>query len=148
MLTSGPPELPGLIAASVWMKSEIAYWLGRSPRTERPLALTIPAGTGKSRPSGVPIASTQSPMRAGLSSPRHAVGVGDDVVVGEDVAVLGDDETGAAGLTRLLAHVGVELTEEVLEAGGHAPGARAHRAVCVALGVDRDHGRRDVLRDL
>src|ERR671927_288446 len=40
--TSGPPELPGLIAASVWMKSWMlrAELLGRS--STRPFALLIP----------------------------------------------------------------------------------------------------------
>ena len=77
MLTSGPPEFPGLIAASVWMKSEIAYWPGsrlRSSRPPRPLALMIPAVTVKSSPSGLPIASTHSPIRAPVSSPRATVG--------------------------------------------------------------------------
>ena len=34
---SGPPELPGLMAASVWMKGTRP-----SPGSERPLALTMP----------------------------------------------------------------------------------------------------------
>ena len=42
-LTSGPPELPGLSAASVWMTSPIRrpFWA----RSERPTALTMPAVT-------------------------------------------------------------------------------------------------------
>ena len=45
MLTSGPPELPRLMAASVWMKSSI---VGRLPPTPswRPLALTMPGRDG------------------------------------------------------------------------------------------------------
>ena len=40
MLNKGPPEFPGLIGASVWMKSSY----GPAPMM-RPLALTIPAVT-------------------------------------------------------------------------------------------------------
>jgi hypothetical protein len=47
--TSGPPELPGLIGASVWMKSSIAQ---RLP----------------------PMASTHSPMRAPSELPSRTVG--------------------------------------------------------------------------
>ncbi len=40
-LTRGPPELPGLIEASVWMKfSYVAM-----PTSERPVALTTPTVT-------------------------------------------------------------------------------------------------------
>ena len=66
MLTSGPPELPGLIAASVWIASMTVLasrrcrWL--SPvRTGRFSALTMPLVTVPCRPSGEPIATTCSP---------------------------------------------------------------------------------------
>ena len=39
--TSAPPELPGLIAASVWMKSSYS----EKPRFLRPSALTMPSET-------------------------------------------------------------------------------------------------------
>jgi len=55
MLTSGPPELPGLMAASVWMKSSNGPW----PML-RALALTMPAVTVACRPKGEPTAMTQS----------------------------------------------------------------------------------------
>ncbi len=42
-LTSGPPELPGLSAASVWMISSINR--PDRARMERPSALTMPAVT-------------------------------------------------------------------------------------------------------
>jgi len=43
MFRSGPPELPGLIAASVWMKSPMLRPSFRSsPASRRPLALMIP----------------------------------------------------------------------------------------------------------
>ena len=44
-LNSGPPELPGFTAASVWMNGTAA-----SPGSERDLALTMPEVTVLSRP--------------------------------------------------------------------------------------------------
>jgi len=63
---SGPPEFPGLIAASVWRKSSYG------PAMTRPLALMIPAVTVPSRPKGLPMATTQSPTRAASESPSEA----------------------------------------------------------------------------
>ena len=77
MLTSGPPELPGLMAASVWMKFSIAYGLfprSMMPSVPRPIALTIPAVIVKSRPNGLPSASTHSPTRTASSGARSAAG--------------------------------------------------------------------------
>ena len=68
-LTSGPPLLPGLMAASVWMKSSRSVM----PRP-RPLALTMPAVTVPSRPKGWPRASTQSPTSTSLLLPSLASG--------------------------------------------------------------------------
>ena len=56
-LTSAPPELPGLIAASVWMKSSRPSRL----MPVRPSALTMPEVTVCWRPKGLPIAITKSP---------------------------------------------------------------------------------------
>ena len=59
--TSGPPELPGLIAASVWIALMNA---GSSPspaETGRLRALTMPVVTVPRRPSGAPMATTGSP---------------------------------------------------------------------------------------
>ena len=59
MSNSGPPELPWLIAASVWMKSSYGpYWMSRL-RAE-----TIPSVTEPPSPNGLPIAITQSPTCA------------------------------------------------------------------------------------
>ena len=52
--TRAPPELPGLIDASVWMKSSKPS--GESPL--RPSALTIPDVTVCPMPNGLPIAIT------------------------------------------------------------------------------------------
>src|SRR5213592_4290121 len=67
MLTSGPPELPGLMAASVWMKSSNGPW----PML-RALALTMPAVTVACRPNGEPTAMTQSPTCIRSESPSRA----------------------------------------------------------------------------
>jgi hypothetical protein len=73
-LTSGPPELPGLIAASVWMKSWMLLCERPGRFSARPLALMIPCVTVNVRfsPSGLPTASTHSPTRAASLSPNGA----------------------------------------------------------------------------
>src|SRR5579859_4621719 len=68
ILTSGPPELPGLMAASVCMND----WNWRPPGRLRPLAETMPAVTVASRSNGLPMASTQSPTLILSESPRRA----------------------------------------------------------------------------
>ena len=63
----GPPELPGLMAASVCMKS----WKSRSrPRARRwrPLALTMPNVTVWLRPKELPMAKTHSPTSSASES--------------------------------------------------------------------------------
>ena len=59
MLTSAPPELPELIAASVCINASIPPLL--SIFILRDLALTIPAVTVELRLYGFPIAKTHSP---------------------------------------------------------------------------------------
>ena len=59
--TSGPPELPGLMAASVWIASKTA-WLFWSPEvTGRATLLTMPEVTVSDSPSGAPTATTAWP---------------------------------------------------------------------------------------
>src|ERR687897_507989 len=78
---SGPPELPGLIAASVWMTFSMRRPL--SPLMERPSALTTPAVTLRWKPKGLPMATTSwpttrfpaSPSVAGLGCPPAAPAV-------------------------------------------------------------------------
>jgi hypothetical protein len=58
--TSGPPELPGLIAASVWIapgmaKEPLSDWMSRS------IAETTPTDSDWRSPNGEPIAATGSP---------------------------------------------------------------------------------------
>ncbi len=69
VLNSGPPELPGFTATSVWMKGTSS-----SSGSERPLALTTPAVTEFSKPNGEPIASTHSPTRKVLLLPSTTTG--------------------------------------------------------------------------
>jgi hypothetical protein len=52
--TKGPPELPGLSAASVWITSSISRPV--EARMERPSAETTPVVTVHSKPSGLPMA--------------------------------------------------------------------------------------------
>ena len=68
-LISGPPELPGFTATSVWMKGTMP-----SSGSERPLALTTPAVTLFSKPNGEPMASTHSPTASWRVLPSGSVG--------------------------------------------------------------------------
>jgi hypothetical protein len=70
--TSAPPELPGLIAASVWITDGIT---SRPPSSasstaiSRLSALMMPVVTDASSPNGEPIATTVSPTISGSSAP-------------------------------------------------------------------------------
>ena len=56
MSSSGPPELPWLIGASVWIAPEIEKLFGAV--IVRSIALTIPAVIVSVSPNGLPIATT------------------------------------------------------------------------------------------
>ena len=56
---SGPPEFPGLIAASVWMTFVIGLPVGL--RTSRPRPEMTPCVSVWSRPKGLPTANTDAP---------------------------------------------------------------------------------------
>ena len=68
-LNSGPPELPGFTAASVWMNGTY-----ESPGSDRYLALTMPEVTVFSKPYGWPMATTHSPIRVFSGSPTGTTG--------------------------------------------------------------------------
>ncbi len=68
VFTTGPPELPGLMAASVWMKSS------KRPPITRLLPLMTPTVTVWSRPKGLPMAITASPTFASAERPNGTVG--------------------------------------------------------------------------
>ena len=58
--SSGPPEFPGLIDASVWIAPSISNLV--SPSTVRSVAETMPTERdGGPRRTGLPIAATGSP---------------------------------------------------------------------------------------
>ncbi len=69
--SSGPPELPGLIEASVWSALMYEFLLPvPSPEaTGRFLALTMPVVTVLDRPNGAPIAIVASPTATLSESP-------------------------------------------------------------------------------
>ena len=69
VLNSGPPELPGFTATSVWMKGTKV-----SSGSALPLALTTPALTLFSKPNGEPMASTHSPTRKSCALPNLTTG--------------------------------------------------------------------------
>src|SRR5262245_10302757 len=68
--TSGPPELPGLSAASVWIRSSIMRPV--VARNERPSAGMPPTGTGAPRPGGLPMALASCPRRSPFELPSSA----------------------------------------------------------------------------
>ena len=65
--TSGPPELPGLIAASVWIAPAIENSV--SDATLRSTAETIPTDSDPACPNGDPIAATGCPTSTCELSP-------------------------------------------------------------------------------
>ena len=72
---SGPPLLPGLIAASVWMRLVSCWAGGPSTVIVRPLADTIPLVTlFEYVPSGLPMATTSWPTLSADESPIAAAG--------------------------------------------------------------------------
>ena len=75
-LTSAPPELPGLMAASVWIALNSGLRSPFSPGTStvRLSALTMPVVTVPDRPSGEPMAMTRSPTTSPRDSPSVAAG--------------------------------------------------------------------------
>ena len=140
-LTSGPPELPGLMAASVWMKSWMLPWpRPGSPCSARPLALTMPEVTVKVRPSpsGLPMASTHSPTRASSLLPS-----------GDRGQTLGVDlEDGHVGVRIGADDLGLELTA-VEQPDRHLLGALDHVVVGEDVAVGRDdEARAAALLDL
>ncbi|MYL02409.1 MAG: hypothetical protein F4013_12160 [Gammaproteobacteria bacterium] len=71
MFTSAPPELPGLIDASVWMKSSMGLGAAslRTRGMDLPRALTMPEVTVWVSPKGLPMATTKSPTCTASESP-------------------------------------------------------------------------------
>jgi hypothetical protein len=72
--TNGPPEFPGLMAASVWIASMTSSATPGAPpaSTGRFSADTMPLVTVPARPSGEPTATTGSPTARSVESPSAA----------------------------------------------------------------------------
>ena len=92
---SGPPLLPGLMEASVWMKSSYGPW----PMT-RPVALTMPVVTVRSRPNGLPMAITGSPTWSWVESPSGITGRPVASTLSSARSVLGSRPTSLAAISR------------------------------------------------
>src|SRR5882724_170819 len=71
----GPPLLPGLRAASVWITLSISR--PELARNERARALTTPAVTVAWKPYGLPMATTSWPGWMALVSPSVTIGSAD-----------------------------------------------------------------------
>lgn len=69
-INKGPPLLPGLMAASVWIMSSYAA----TPTFALPVALITPMETVCDRPKGFPIAMAHCPARIVSESPNFAEG--------------------------------------------------------------------------
>mmetsp|Transcript_11334 Transcript_11334/g.36152 ORF Transcript_11334/g.36152 Transcript_11334/m.36152 type:complete len:284 (+) Transcript_11334:582-1433(+) len=74
-LSSGPPELPGLIAASVCMKLTFLFGMPTSA-AERDSDEMMPSVTVESSPTALPMAIAQSPTCSSSERPSGAVGSG------------------------------------------------------------------------
>ena len=73
MLSRGPPELPKLIAASVWMKFSNERVCSLKP-SARPFAEMTPTVSVFSNWNGLPMAIAQSPLRMRSESPSGMFG--------------------------------------------------------------------------
>ena len=152
--TSGPPELPGFSAASVWITSSI-----RRPcreRSDRPSAETTPAVTVDSKPSGLPIAMTRWPRRNVFESPsarqpchpgyrleQCEIGIG---IVAEHVR-LGRMPVGERHFHPTCASDDVAVRHDQTVAGDDD--ARPQTGAAVRAGrLNANHGVADVVRDL
>ena len=71
--SSGPPELPGLIEASVWIAPSISKSVSES--IERSVAETTPTESDWFWPNGLPIAATGSPTWTSVAEPSERVQV-------------------------------------------------------------------------
>ena len=83
---SGPPELPGLMAASVWiMFWRVSVCVPSPPAvTERPRAEMMPwvtVGVPAASPSALPMATTASPTTALPEFPKVTVGRFDALLI-------------------------------------------------------------------
>ena len=126
-LNSGPPELPGFTAASVWMK--VTNECRCHPAADAPMALTTPAVTLFSKPNGEPMAITHWPGRscAGIAEAhrrqagggdldqRHVAALVDADDLGHELAPVGELDRHFRGIgdhVRIGEHVAVGTDDE------------------------------------
>ena len=128
--SSGPPELPGLIGASVWMTLSIVKPLGAW--IVRPRPEMMPAVAVRSRPSGKPMAIALSPTVT-LSESANVSGLSCRSVVGVD------PQDGEVGGRVGADHLGVDAATLVVEDDLHLVGALHD----VIVGDDRAVGGDD-----
>ncbi len=95
---SGPPLLPGLTAASVWIASGIVNPVGAG--IDRFTPLTIPDVTVPLRLNGLPIATTLCPIVAGPG----INGIGDTDSGGESIAIAARSLCGSVPTTDPVRH--------------------------------------------
>ena len=150
--STGPPEFPGLRAASVWMTPVIAKPFGESICLRSPE--TIPLDSDPCRPKGAPIATTGSPTlqagRVGEGERAHVAGRDVELQHGEidrglDAPHMRTHATPADGdhdLVLLADHVGVRhhvvgAVDQETRPGAPAGRHRHHRRR--GLAVDRAH---------
>ena len=146
--SSGPPELPGLIGASVWIALEIVNPFGAL--IWRWTAETIPAVAVRSRPNGLPIATTGSPTltpgRGAELERLQLVGAGVDLEHGDVGGRVRAEDLGVEGLAVLAADadgdvVGagddVGVGEDVAVVVDDEAGAGGGAALRLAEGVER-----------
>ena len=75
-LKSGPPELPGLMAVSVWIASVVRRQTAAGAMICVPIWETIPEESDSTCPNGAPIAATGSPILTSEELPIGAWGIG------------------------------------------------------------------------
>ena len=97
--SSGPPELPGLMAASVWMTSLMGRFV--TDWISRPRALMTPVVSVWSRPNGLPMAKTFWPTCRSAELPtamgQQLAPGGVDVQHGEVLVGVGADQRRSVG---------------------------------------------------
>ena len=157
--TSGPPELPGLIAASVWIAPEI--WKLVSDWIERSIAEMTPTDSDCCSPNGEPIAATGSPTStlalspsgsgrsfsppgSSRSSAMSAFGSSPTILAGDLVAVgeLDEDLARAPPRVALAGGHDVRVGGDLALAVEHEPGADAAALAAAERGVERRPRRR------
>jgi hypothetical protein len=84
-LSSGPPELPGLTAASTWIRPVRVCPLGSV--NDRPSAETTPELIESASPNGLPTANTSLPTRSSPGLPSVAACTPDGTLIGCSTAM-------------------------------------------------------------